>query len=94
MPDIADDAAAKPEPAVTTHLGWAVASAMLCFLPLGLVAVAYAVSAHNAVARGESERAVRQARRAKRWLIATVVVGILLDLFLVAVFLLLGAFST
>jgi predicted secreted protein len=93
MPDIVADVPATPDRAVKTHLGWAVASAMLCFLPLGLVAVFYAVRSHNALAHGEVERAARQARVARRWVITTIVVGVLVDLFLVAAFALLGAFS-
>ena len=94
MPDTADVDSATPERTVSTHLGWAVASAMLCFLPLGLIAVLYAVSANKAVGAGDLDRARRKAKVAKRWLVITIVVGLVLDLFLLAGFVLLGAFSS
>jgi hypothetical protein len=94
MPDSADVVAATPERTVSTHLGWAVASAMLCFLPLGLIAVLYALSANKALAAGDLDRAARKARVAKRWLVLTIVVGLVVDLFLLAGFVLLGAFSS
>jgi len=82
-----------PERTVKTHLGWAVASAILCFLPLGLVAVVYAVLAHQSLALGDWATAERRARVARRWLVAAIVVGIVIDLVLAATFVLLGAFS-
>ena len=82
-----------PERTVKTHLGWAVASAVLCFLPLGLIAVVYAVLAHQSLAAGERAKAERQARVARRWLVAAIVVGVIVDLILAAAFVLLGAFS-
>lgn len=79
---------------VRTHLGWAVAVSVLCFLPLGLVAVVYGVRASGAVSRGEEERARGLGRVAGRWVVATVIVGILIDLMLIGVVALLGAFSS
>ena len=94
MPDTVDVDSATPERTVSTHLGWAVASAMLCFLPLGIIAVLYAVSANRAVGVGDLERAQRKAKVAKRWVVVTIVIGVLLDLALLAGFVLLGAFSS
>jgi hypothetical protein len=94
MPDSADLVSATPERTVSTHLGWAVASAMLCFLPLGVIAVLYAVSANRALGAGDLELATRKARVAKRWVVVTIVVGVLLDLLLLGAFVLLGAFSS
>jgi len=93
---MSETAAAEPETperTVKTHLGWAVASAVLCFLPLGLIAVVYAVLAHQSLAAGERAKAERQARVARRWLVAAIVVGVIVDLILAAAFVLLGAFS-
>lgn len=92
----ADPHPLAPEPApagerVRTHLGWAVAVSALCFLPVGLVAVVYGLRASRAVTAGDTDRARRLARVARRWIILTVVVGLLLDAALVAVFALLGA---
>jgi Na+-driven multidrug efflux pump len=94
MPDTAEADSATPDRTVTTHLGWSVASAMLCFLPLGLIAVLYAVAANKALGAGDIDRARRKAKVAKRWLVVTIVVGVLIDLFLLAAFVLLGAFSS
>lgn len=89
----------SPEPApvaepVRTHLGWAVAVSALCFLPLGLVAVVYSLRAARAVELGDADRGRRLGRVAGRWILGTAVVGVLLDLLLLAVFALLGAASS
>ena len=86
--------APEPAPAVSgvrTHLGWAVAVTVLCFLPVGLIAVFYGLRASRAVTAGDGDRARRLARVARRWIIVTVILGVLLDLTLVGVFALLGA---
>jgi len=67
---------------------------VLCFLPLGLVAVYYGLRVNSAVAGGRTADALRASRAGRRWLIATIVVGALLYLVLGSVFALLGAFST
>ena len=93
---MSETAAAAPEASertVRTHLGWAVASAILCFLPLGLIAVIYAVLAHQSLAAGDEAAARRRARVARRWLVAAIIVGVVVDLILGASFILLGAFS-
>jgi hypothetical protein len=76
-----------------TYLAWSVFAAMLCFLPLGLVAVYYGLRTSSAVTSGRDEEAAHDSRLARRWLIAALVVGIVIYLFLGAVFALLGAFS-
>jgi hypothetical protein len=93
MPESADEVVETPDPAIRTHLGWAVASAMLCFLPTGIVALIYGLRTQRAVAEGRLDDAVRASRVGKRWLILTVVVGLLIYVCLTVVFVLLGAFS-
>lgn len=75
------------------YLGWGLAATVLCFLPLGLVTLLYGFRTNRAVLEGRPGDAARSSRVTRRWLIATVVVGIAVDLLLVAVFALLGAFS-
>ncbi len=87
-----------PDPSTTdervrTHLGWAVAVSVLCFLPLGLVALAYGLRASSLAARGDLDRARRASRAARRWIIATAVVGLLVNAALATVLALMGAFS-
>lgn len=72
---------------------WAVVAVALCFLPLGVFAVAYSLKAAAAMGRGDFERANRCWRVARRWVIWTILVGLAVDLLIVAVLLLLGAFS-
>lgn len=86
--------APDPAPAgdrVRTHLGWAVAVSAVCFLPVGLIAVVYGLRASRAVTAGDPERARRLARVARRWIIVTIVLGLLLDATLVGILALLGA---
>lgn len=72
---------------------WAIAVTALCFLPLGLVAVAYCLRATAAADRGEQARALRSLHVARRWVVAAIVVGLVVDLLILAVLLLLGAFA-
>jgi hypothetical protein len=90
-PPAESSASARPPRA---HLGWAVAATVACFLPLGLVAVYYGFRTNRAILDGRPDDANRDARVARRWLIATVVVGLFVYLLIAAVFVLLGAFST
>jgi len=75
------------------YLGWAVASAVLCFLPTGLVSVYFAWQSQRALESGDRAAAVALARRARRWFIGTVIVGGVLELILLAVLMVLGAFG-
>jgi len=76
-----------------TYLGWAIASAVLCFLPTGLVSVYFAWKSQQALEAGDRETAAGQARRARRWFIGTVVIGAVLEVLLLAVLMVLGAFG-
>jgi hypothetical protein len=93
MTETAEPVAATPDPVIHTHLGWAVASAMVCFLPVGLVAVFFSLRAHRAVEEGRLEEAARTSRRARHWIVAAIVAGCAIYLLVGIVFALLGAFS-
>ena len=82
---------APPTDRVRTHLAWAVLVSALCFLPIGLIAVVYGLRASRALTAGDPDRARRLGRVARRWIIVTVVMGVLLDAALIAVFAALGA---
>lgn len=90
---LAPEVSTGEEP-VRTHLGWAAAVTALCFLPLGLVAVAYSLRSARALQAGDEPTARRSARVARRWILTTVIVGVIVDVGLLAVLLLLGAFSS
>lgn len=94
--DVAPDSAPRPTPLVAppTRLGWAIAATALCFLPVGLVAVYHSLRCASLIEAADLEAAARASARAKNWLIATVVIGLLVDLFILLVLLLLGAFAT
>ena len=77
-----------------TYLGWGVASTALCFLPLGLIAVIYGLRTGRALAEDRLDDARRSSRTARRWVVVTIIVGLLVDLLLVGAMLLLGAFSS
>jgi uncharacterized membrane protein YozB (DUF420 family) len=76
------------------YLGWVLFATIACFLPLGLVALYYGMRTNRAVADGRLDEANRDSRVTRRWLVATVVVGVVVYLFIGAVFALLGAFSS
>ena len=57
-------------------LGLAIASTLLCCLPLGLVGVIYAALALGAQGRGDWADAEDKARKAKGWTIAAAVVSL------------------
>lgn len=64
----------------------------LCFLPLGLVAVWFAWRTAARIQSGDLADARRSSTVTRRWLVATIVTGVLLDLMFLAVLGLLGAF--
>ena len=76
-----------------THLVWSALSCVLCFLPLGLVAVAWGIGVQRALSRGDLIAARRRSRQARGWLIATLVIGAVVDLALAGALAALGAFS-
>lgn len=76
-----------------TYLVWGFFAAMLCFLPLGLVALYYGLRTSKAIAEGDGDEAAHLSRVAKRWVIATIAVGIVVYLIIAAALMLLGAFS-
>lgn len=77
-----------------TYLGWGLMATVLCFLPLGLITLYYGLRTARAGTDGRLEDAVHDSHVARRWLVATVVVGVLVYLMIGATFVLLGAFST
>lgn len=77
-----------------TYLWWAIGATALCFLPLGLVAIWFGLRTMRAVDRGDLAAAARSSRIARRWLIATAAVGLTLNLLLLVIFGLMGAFSS
>lgn len=74
-----------------TYLGWSIAAAVVCFLPIGLVAIWYGSRVMVFTAAGNQAAAQRASTLAKRWLIVTVIVGLLAWLVIAAVLALLGA---
>ena len=77
-----------------THLGVALALAIVCFLPLGLLAAWYGWRTARAVEAGDLVAARRDSTWASRWMIAAFVVGVVVDLGIMLVLGLLGAFPS
>ena len=77
-----------------TYLWWSVIATAICFLPLGLIALWFGLRTMRAVDRGDDEAAAKSSRAARRWLIATACAGLFLNLLLVVIFGLMGAFSS
>lgn len=77
----------------SSFLGWAIAAMVLCFLPFGIVSAIYAVRSQTALDGGDVGLALRLRLNARRWAIAALVVGLILDLIALTFLLLLGAFG-
>jgi len=82
------------EPIARTYLVWSLAATVLCFLPVGLVALYFGLRVNQANAEGRSEDAARSSIVARRWLVATAIVGVLIYALVAIVLAVLGAFST
>ncbi len=89
-----DQPESVPAPLTRTYLGWALAATVLCFLPLGLVSLYFGLRVSQAVAQGRTEEAARNSRVARRWLVATICVGVACYLFIAIALAALGAFSS
>ena len=92
-PEVPAESVADDRPP-RAYLGWGLAATVLCFLPLGLVALYYGFRTNRAVLEGRLADAARESRVTRRWLVATIVVGILIYLVIAAALVLLGAFSS
>lgn len=73
------------------HLVWSAFTFALFFLPFGLIAGLYGFRTLRFTAAGDQSAAEAASRRARRWNIAGMVVGVLLWAFIVVGLLLLGA---
>ena len=60
----------------SSYLGWAVASCILCCLPLGIVAIVFAAQVNDKWLRGDYDGARRASENAQMWTIAAFVLGI------------------
>jgi hypothetical protein len=63
-------------PRVASHLGWAIAVLILCFLPTGIVAVVHASHVNNRLAIGDVNGAMESSHKAKVWCWVTFAIGI------------------
>lgn len=81
------------ERAPRTYVAWSAVATVLCFVPLGVVALVYGFGAQRALEAGDRDLASRRGRVARRWLVATVVFGLAIDLVLAGALIVLGAFS-
>lgn len=66
------------------YLILAIISTICCCLPFGIVAIVFAAKINSATCAGNNEEARRAARNAKIWIIAAFVVGLLAELFFMA----------
>ena len=76
-----------------TYLVWSAAATILCLFPLGLVAVGYGLACHRALNADDLDCARRRSRVARRWLIAAVVSGLVINGILAVTLIALGGFS-
>jgi hypothetical protein len=74
-----------------TYLGWSIASAVLCFLPTGLVATWFGWRVTQCVDAQDADGAARASMLARRWLIVTIALGLAAWILIAVVLGLLGA---
>lgn len=79
-------------PKISSYMGWAIATLILCFWPTGIVAVVYASKVGNLLALGDIRGAHEASGKAKTWCWVTFGIGvawwiiwILIFMFVVAV---------
>ena len=68
---------AATEPCPPTNLVWAIISTVLCCIPMGIVAIFYALKVSNKYREGDIEGAKRASETGAWWCIATIILGIL-----------------
>ncbi|MDO8732969.1 MAG: CD225/dispanin family protein [Actinomycetota bacterium] len=76
------------------YLWWAIAATAFCFAPFGIVAIWFGYRTLRAVDRNDLDAARKSSTASRRWLIVTVIVGLIINLTLLVIFGLMGAFST
>lgn len=77
-----------------SYIWWAIAATALCFAPLGMVAIWFGYRTLRATELDDADKARRSSRLARRWLMITVILGFIINLALLVIFGLMGAFST
>jgi len=63
-------------PRISSYMGWAIATLILCFWPTGIVAVVYASQVGNKLTVGDYAGAQESSRKAKMWCWVTFGIGI------------------
>ncbi|MFQ5505607.1 MAG: CD225/dispanin family protein [Planctomycetota bacterium] len=63
---------------IPTHLGMAILTTLLCFPPLGIVAIVFSAKVNSRIAAGDIEGAREASRSAQNWCWAAVGIGVLL----------------
>jgi hypothetical protein len=63
-------------PHISSYLGWAIATLILCFWPTGIVAVVYAAKVGNRLSLGDVPGAQEASRKAKMWTWITFGIGV------------------
>ena len=94
MTELEQSPPTQPPGPPRTYIWWAIAATAFCFAPIGIVAIWFGYRTMRAIARDDLDAARKSSRAARRWLIITVVIGFLINLILLVIFGLMGAFST
>lgn len=72
------------EPCPPTNLVWAILATVMCCLPVGIVAILYAVKVSRRYQQGDIEGAKRASETGAWWCIASIVLGIIYQPILLA----------
>jgi hypothetical protein len=63
-------------PSIPNHLVWAILATLFCFLPFGTVAIAYATQVDRNLYAGDYRGALNASSRVKAWCWASLAVGV------------------
>lgn len=68
-----------PPPSVPNYLVGAILSTACCCLPLGIVSIVYAAQVNTKLQVGDVNGAVESSAKAKNWMIASILSGLLIS---------------
>ena len=77
---------------INNYLAFSILTTIFCCIPFGIVAIAYSCKVSKLLSLGDITGAMTASGKAKRWIIVTITVGIIVDI-IYSVLAFMGAFA-